>query len=200
MPSPHVALACILALAALPACSIHAGGKEDPAKVADQLRTQLAESQAQLAQRDQQIAELTKKLEKEQATVLTPDESAALPTIASVAIDARSGIARSEREFEVLVQTTDGRGRFMQVAGSLVVTARAVGAPANDAPLYTKQFGPLAVRDAYRSGFMGTHYIIDVPLTDAIKAAYESQGLDVVVELTQVTNDQVLTTSRVLKK
>jgi hypothetical protein len=117
-----------------------------------------------------------------------------------VVIDARSGLARNGGSFEVLLVTLDGRDRFMQVAGSLDISVRDAGADEDAAPVYVKQLGPLAVRDAYRSGFMGTHYVIDIPLTDAIKAAYENSGLQVEVELAQVTNDQVLTTSKLLKK
>jgi hypothetical protein len=181
-------------------CSIHAGGNEDPARVADGLRTRVAQLEADIAQRDAAIAELNKKLEKAQALVLTPEQSAALPTITKVVIDARSGLARNGGSFEVLLVTLDGRDRFMQVAGSLDISVRDAGADEDAAPVYVKQLGPLAVRDAYRSGFMGTHYVIDIPLTDAIKAAYENSGLQVEVELAQVTNDQVLTTSKLLKK
>lgn len=190
-------LALLFACSMLPACTIHAGGTQDPAKVADELRTQLAAAQAQLAQRDAAIAELNKKLE--QATSLGAEQAQALPVVASLVIDARSGLSRTGDALEVIIQTKDGRERFMQVAGTLRVALHQEGAQPADAPLASAQLTPLQLRDAYRSGFMGTHYLVTIPMSEAIRASY-AKGLVVSAQLTQVTSDDVLQTSRTLKK
>lgn len=75
------------------------------------------------------------------------------------------GIAR------VWLEPVDGRGRFVQVTGWLevAITALPVSGPA--IPIGSARLGPTEVREAYRSGFMGTHYAVEVPVDLAAAGA-----------------------------
>ena len=118
-----------------------------------------------------------------------------MPRIASIEIDMLSGpVADSQtpagsdgrRTVAIYVRPLDGRGRFLQATGTLnVEIARleslggaAGGTPAAgdsassaDAParvLTRATLQPLALREAYRSGFTGTYYVVElsVPAAD----------------------------------
>jgi hypothetical protein len=218
---PHAAplaarVALLGSLCCLPACTIHAGGTQDPALIADQLRTRVAELESQLATQQSELAELRAKLAQAsaaQSAELSPEELAAIPTPVGLTIDARSGLSRDGTELEVLVTPVDGRQRFVQVAGTLAVQVFAIaqqvegtgevdgGAaqPAEPtAPLWSRQLSPSALRDAYRSGFLGTHYLVAIPLSPELRAAHASGGLDVRVSLNLAASDRTLATARSL--
>ncbi len=226
---PHAAplaarVALLGSLCCLPACTIHAGGTQDPALIADQLRTRVAELESQLATQQSELAELRAKLAQAsaaQSAELSPEELAAIPTPVGLTIDARSGLSRDGTELEVLVTPVDGRQRFVQVAGTLAVQVFAiaqqveqageqsgeqaggvdggVAQPAEPtAPLWSRQLSPSALRDAYRSGFLGTHYLVAIPLSPELRAAHASGGLDVRVSLNLAASDGTLTTARSL--
>jgi hypothetical protein len=219
--APLAARAALLgSLCCLPACTIHAGGTQDPALIADQLRTRVAELESQLATQQSELAELRAKLAQASAASsaeLSPEELAAIPTPVSLTIDARSGLSRDGTELEVLVTPVDGRQRFVQVAGTLAVQVFAiaqqvegtveqagdgeggVAQPAEPkAPLWSRQLSPSALRDAYRSGFLGTHYLVAIPLSPELRAAHASGGLDVRVSLNLAASDRTLSTARSL--
>jgi hypothetical protein len=100
---------------------------------------------------------------------VSPEVVAATPHVAVVEIDRRSH-ARDDNEdgrldeLQVYVKPLDGRRRFIQLAGSLTVTATVVPPDAAPIVLARAELGPAELRDAYRSSFMGTHYRVVLPL------------------------------------
>jgi hypothetical protein len=94
---------------------------------------------------------------------------AAIPALASVQIDRLSGGVDDDGDgvvdtVVVYVWPEDSRGRFLQVAGELGVTVTAVtgGEPART--LGMMKVGPRELRDAYRSSWLGIHYVVRVPV------------------------------------
>ena len=75
------------------------------------------------------------------------------------------GVAR------VWLEPVDGRGRFVQVTGWLEVAITALPTSGPAIPIGEIRLGPAEVRDAYRSGFMGTHYTVEVPVDLAAAGA-----------------------------
>ena len=58
----------------------------------------------------------------------------------------------------------------MQLVGELSVHAAVLPADGDAITLGRVRLGPLELRDAYRSTFLGTHYTVDVPITIALGA------------------------------
>jgi len=87
------------------------------------------------------------------------------------------GVAR------VWLEPVDGRGRFVQVTGWLEVAIAALPASGPAVPIGSVRLGPAEVRDAYRSGFMGTHYTVEVPVD--LAAAGESPNFAVSATFTE---------------
>jgi hypothetical protein len=118
----------------------------------DELESALAEARSVAA--DRQIPESVR---------------AAIPYVAQIEIDRRSfardedGDGRAEL-LDVYVKPTDGRGRFVQMAGSLTVSVTVVPPEGDPVGVARVELSPAELRDAYRSSFMGTHYRITVPL------------------------------------
>lgn len=157
-------------------CSVRVGGggTSDAAQarakaaeleeVARALRLELAEARA-----------LAARTSTTDATIL-----AATPALAGIEIDRLSGLSSAQQlaqgvAIPVHVRTLDGRGRFLQVVGTLEVDAWAVSnaepgtlptppaldrtePPQGAVALARVTLGPIEVREAYRSGVTGTYY------------------------------------------
>lgn len=144
------------------------------------LRTELAETQKQVAALNAEREELLTKLAEANSArqaALTPDVLAALPRVAGVRIGSLSGLAPSDRALaatraDIYVEPFDGRDRFVQIVGTLSVEAVVMGRAADgkEPPrvLASQMLTPAQVRDAYRSGFTGTHYSVELPFSPAM--------------------------------
>lgn len=106
---------------------------------------------------------------------LSADVVAAIPNLAVIEIDKLSGPSASDTtSFPVFVRTLDARRRFIQVVGTLTVRAWAYPsgtfAAAGSKPIAVAsvdiavpaKLTPLELREAYRSGVMGTHYRVEL--------------------------------------
>ncbi|MSR41981.1 MAG: hypothetical protein EXS10_08805 [Phycisphaerales bacterium] len=93
----------------------------------------------------------------------------ATPHVARITLVSGSMIRREEgKDTAVLLfAAQDALGREMQVAGSLAITVTAAQAGADAVTLATTTIAPLALRDCYRAGFMGTHYTVELPVVGA---------------------------------
>ncbi len=96
----------------------------------------------------------------------------ATPHVADVSIAAVSHATDTDGDGRpdtliVYVEPTDGRGRFVQLVGALSVHAATLPADGDAITLGRVTLGPLELRDAYRSTFLGTHYTVKVPITIA---------------------------------
>ncbi|UCD75899.1 MAG: hypothetical protein JSV91_03065 [Phycisphaerales bacterium] len=93
----------------------------------------------------------------------------ATPRVAGIEID-RLSHARDEDEdgmpetILVYITSRDGRERFVQLVGELVVTATVAHGKAPAVTVGSITLNPAELRDAYRNGFMGTHYSVTVPI------------------------------------
>ncbi|QQS10292.1 MAG: hypothetical protein IPK69_06635 [Phycisphaerales bacterium] len=163
----------LLALAAaLPACRIK--GSSTPAAENDRLRRERLELNARIESLENQVAEQNAKigeLTRQGQSPLPEDVLAALPRCAKVEIDSFSGFTPAQRTIPatgatVLVNPVDGRGRFVQVAGTLLVEAFVIplgsSADSDNTIRASTTLGPAQIRDAYRSGLGSTGYEIDL--------------------------------------
>ncbi|HRJ49289.1 MAG: hypothetical protein KF787_10910 [Phycisphaeraceae bacterium] len=172
----HPAAAFVLALfACLCGCGTATiGGARGFATANDELRARVAtlESQNRLltAQRD----ELAAKLAEEQRVregVVGRDVLAAIPRCAGIEIDSLSGVAPADPEapvsgFILYIRTLDGERRFVQAVGTLRVEVLQLDEPVRGEParvVASAVVGPADLRSAYRSGFGGTHYSVELP-------------------------------------
>lgn len=166
------------------------GGGSSASAENDRLRRERLELQARVADLEAQRDELRAKLaEAGRGGPLPPEALEALPRIASVEIDALSGARPAGQAgpitgVEVALRPLDGRRRFVQAVGTLVVEADLLPpAGVSDAPrrVLSRTLGPAELREAYRSGIAGTRYSVELPAEPPITA--RSGTLVVRVEL-----------------
>lgn len=165
------ALLCMLSvMLALGACS-----QRRFANDADALRERVLDLETQLADLERRNSELQYKLREAQTTVELPegadeDIREHLPTVTEITIGRLShardttGDGRPDT-LMLYIQPEDGMGRFMQIAGEVLVNAVIVPPDDDAITIGRERLGPAEVREAYRSGITGTHYTITVPLT-----------------------------------
>jgi hypothetical protein len=166
-----ISAACAVALGAFMA-GVPAGcaGRALVPNEADTLREQLAvrtgERDAALARISELDAKLLR-LSAEQATKIDPEVAQALPALARIQVSDLSTArltSQNTANLAVVIEPTDALGRFLQVTGTVRVTAAAI--VAGDPPLAagTLTLGPAALRERYRSSMMGTHYTLELPI------------------------------------
>ena len=107
----------------------------------------------------------------------------------SSSIDARAPASNPTR-LVLRLAPRDDRGRFLQIVGALEV--RVVSIPDSGAPvqLADVRFDPLAVREAWRGGVMGSGYVFDVPLDGTLSGLPPT--VDVVTIFTQAGSGRVI--------
>ncbi len=147
---------CLSAALVLTGCRI--GGSDSTEDVLNQLRAENAELQKQIKTLTQERAELQAKVgtSKEAVRTLTTQEMAALPRCTSISIDSLSGIAARTGKLDFYVKTIDGKHQFVQVVGNMSLRI-ARGSES----IFEKKLNPIELRDAFRSNFSGTYYLID---------------------------------------
>lgn len=161
-----------------------AGCRTGGESTGDLLRKQNLELQAQVAQLQKDASELRAKIAELSGAsgAKSVQVTEATPRVASIEIDFLSGPTqdssappRSDRDriVAIYIKPLDGRGRFVQATGTLTVevsrlvslnpSVQGVG----DAParlLASQSLDPLQLRDAYRAGFTGTYYVVELPV------------------------------------
>lgn len=143
---------------------------------------------------------------------LSAEAIEATPHLAGVSIASSSHTDRPLKGegcvARVYVSPVDGLGRFIQVVGTALVTLYWSPPGCEAEVLSCHEFGPLALRDAYRSGFGGTHYTLEWPIErkdssasdgGAPRAAWNCGGpVEVKVEFTDARSGRVFTARRAL--
>ena len=136
------------------------------------MRAKVQEQETQLAAARGECEELRTKLAAGTRPGAPNDAEAvaATPVITSIEIDRLSSLNpnlpdQPATSISIYVTTLDGRERFTQAVGTLEVTATLKGAVT---PFASARLGPAALRDAYRSGVMGTVYELTLPLEPRI--------------------------------
>jgi hypothetical protein len=109
-----------------------------------------------------------------------PEAEAARPRLAALGLGRGSVVRRTgdgAAEMVLYIEPRDGRGRFLQIVGTLTAQLAVLGIGSEPVVLGEWSYPPVRVRDAWRSGFMGTHYTImeAVPLPE--EAASEASVL-----------------------
>lgn len=162
----------VLALAALfcTGCS----GRALVPNESDRLREELAAASDARDRAESRAKELESRLAtlaRERRGEVDPEVAAALPALASVTLSSKSTarLAAADSAPEeggvlsvaLIVSPADGLSRFIQITGTLRLTVAALVAGADAVETKTVTVGPKALRDAYRSGFLGTHYTVE---------------------------------------
>ena len=148
---------------------------------ADQLRRQNAELLAKVESLERQLSEARTAAAESAARqaagpgpaegegqALSAEAIEATPHLAGISI---AGSSHTDRPLKgegciarIYVSPIDGLGRFIQVVGTASVTLYWSPPGCEAEVLSCHEFGPLALRDAYRSGFGGTHYTLEWPI------------------------------------
>ena len=110
----------------------------------------------------------------------------AVPTVTTIAVDPLSGRStRKESEgvasLEIFVQARDGRGRPVQLAGSMLVKITRIDENQPPRELAAVLLSPEEVREAWRAGIMGSpSWLITIPLAEEdLLPGTESLDVDV---------------------
>lgn len=152
-------------------------GPKNFANQNDELRREREELRAQVADLERRLAEAdARAAAAARASAPTPDSALdpgavalARPECTEIEIDRLSGFRAAEGETQpgvlvVRMRTLDGRNRFTQVVGSVVVRAERVRPGEPTIEIGTMELGPVEVREAYRQGFKGTWYAVEIPV------------------------------------
>jgi len=223
MTGCRVAACAMLIGLACASCS----GKVLSPSPADQLRRQNAELSAKVESLERQLSEARTALAaaeqqgasagtgpSEAAPALSPEAIEATPHLAGIAIASSSHTDRPLSGdgcvARVYLTPVDGLGRFMQVVGTASVTLYWSPPGCAAEVLSCQDFGPMALRDAYRSGFGGTHYTLEwlVAPADPTGAGKADSApgstwtcgnpVEVKIEFTDARSGRVFTARRVL--
>ncbi len=142
----------------------------------DALRARVVELERQVGQLERRKDELAAELAGASAAPdsLPGEIRANTPRVTTLGIGTRSHVRpvrepRGEggvraRRLLVYIEPADGRGRFVQMVGSLTVHVDVLPGDAEPVTIGHLDLAPAELRDAYRSGMLGTHYTAEVPL------------------------------------
>jgi hypothetical protein len=167
------------AAAALTGC----GGRALAPNASDALRAELA---VRTKERDAAVAraaELDAKLAAlmvERNAKTDPEVAEALPALASVGLSSLSTArltSPTKADLALVLAPADGLGRFIQITGTVRASVAALVPGRDPMPAGSLALGPKDIRGCYRSGFMGTHYSLELPV--AWSGAEAARGLSV---------------------
>ena len=179
-------LAVVVAISAavLGGCS----GRALAPNAADGLRAELVERTRERDAARTRVAELETKLgelSQSRDRKVDPEVAEAMPALASVSLSSQSTGRLTDPTHATLaavIAPYDGLGRFIQITGTLRVSDAALIQGRDPQPAGSITVGPKALRDAYRAGFLGEHYTIEVPLK--WEGAETARALSVSAEFT----------------
>lgn len=183
----RAALFMLVGAMAPPAC--HQATVLNPSP-SDALREENLRLREQVEQLTLRARELDAGLSQRRATAaatqtVDPAIDSAIPRVASVTIEGASEFVMNAGEpgatgssaapgaavasdapvtLRLWVLPRDGRGRFLQMVGRLHVSVAAIRTDVAPVELALATFDPMQIRDAWRSGFMGTHYAFVLPV------------------------------------
>lgn len=167
----------------------------------DELRRQVVEMTEEIdglrLERDEAVAKLAEveRMRSWDGEELSEAVRLALPRCAGIEFGLLSGAGDADNlpGFDVLdiyIVPRDGRGRFVQIVGTLEVRADLLPGISEEARfLGSARLGPDELREAYRSGLMGTHYTVRMPLDPVIDEKAGSIALS--AELTDALTGRV---------
>ncbi|MFZ4573015.1 MAG: hypothetical protein ACOYN0_01375 [Phycisphaerales bacterium] len=157
-----------LALSLLCGCRVHVGGESTVEAENHRLRTESRALRDRVdtltAERDEAKAQV-RALDGSLPDSPMPGAIEATPRLARLTIADDSAIDLGGVA-HLYIETRDGRGRTLQVVGTL--SAQILNADGR--VLAEHSLGPLALREAYREGPFGTHYLVEFNVKDATAA------------------------------
>ncbi len=155
----------------------------------DALRRRVVELEGQVGRLERRNDELAAELARASGAPDSLPEAIRVntPRVATLGIGTRShvrpvrepGDVRARRLI-VYVEPADGRGRFVQMVGALTVHVDVLPLDAEPVSIGHLDLAPAELRDAYRSGMLGTHYTAEVPLDVSDAAGISSCDVRVV--------------------
>ncbi len=154
----------------LTACLAGCNSGKRIAKANDALRVERETLKEQVTSLEAENAELKSKnseLNRRLESPLPEDVLDALPRVASVSLLRASSIESNEGQptASFLLQTADGKGRFVQAVASVELRAVELGEQGEDARVIGERLvTPTELRESYASGFGGASYLLRVPL------------------------------------
>lgn len=199
-----LAAALVLAMAApLGGCRMMLGTPRDFRNENDRLRRENMELRRQVEQLNERLEArlgelegLRRQLDRAEAA---PMPDAEVPTLARLRMGRYSGGVDTTDDgvddlIRVYLRPLDQRNRIMPVAGRAEI--RAVGIPADDEPrvLAQRAYTPAEFDRAWRSGFTGSHYTLELELPDDLPE--EIEEVTVRVRFTQAQTGHELTTQQ----
>jgi outer membrane murein-binding lipoprotein Lpp len=181
-------IAGAIAIAPTGCTSVRVGGSEGVDKVLDSLRAENQQLTRRVAQLESELQEHRVKAQAASspgfaAASIPPQTLALLPVASSIEIDSRSAFRPASdggpAAYEVLVKPLDGRRRFVQGVGVMRATVTPGTNAAHEEAKGTRwatgmadapavELAPEQLREAYRSGFLGTYYLLRIPVTAAV--------------------------------
>lgn len=195
--------AALLAALTLTACSSPVvGGKKGFHTANDDLRLRVLTLENENTILKLQRDELAAKLAEEQRVregLVTADVLAAIPRCVGVELDSFSGFDPADPNLPVkgiilYLAPYDGQRRFVQIVGTVhaevLELADTAGAQQPRA-IASATLTPVQLRDAYRSGFTGTHYEINLVPTSEHDADLRTQPLLLRVQFNDAITGQV---------
>lgn len=135
------------------------------------LRRQVDTLEKNVAERLAEISAMEQRLASEAGTI----EGARIPALTSLRFGRYTSAIDTDADgrddtVRVYLLTLDQESRFLPVAGRAVLTLTAITPDAGATVIATRTFEPADLDRAYRSGFTGTHYTLDLPLPDDLPA------------------------------
>ncbi len=164
-----IVLAGLLAVVLLNAVGC---GPRDFRNENDRLRAEVMQLEETNERLERRLRELEAELRRVDRSDLDPEIREQIPHVVRIEVERyshlrdRSGDGQPD-ELVLHVTSRDGRDRFVNLLGRLSVRGiRMAGEVGEEsAPIMVdRSFDAEAVRGAYRSGFMGTHYSFRIPL------------------------------------
>lgn len=137
----------------------------------DRLRDEVIQLQDQVRQLQLRNRELEAELKRASMTPqsIPEDIRDVTPHVAEISIGRLSFIGDKDHDgvsdtLTAYIQPVDGLGRFVQLVGTVSITAAILPVNADAVTIGRATFTPAHVRDAYRSALTGTHYAFEVPV------------------------------------
>lgn len=164
------------------------------------LREQVTRLEAELARRVAVIQRL--EAEGKLPPTEVPGVSAAdLPRFDRLSFGRYSGAIDSDNDqrddlVRVYLQTLDQFGRFVPVAGAASIQAVVVRPNRDPQVLARRDYTAEQFQEAYRSGFLGTHYTLELPLPGDMPAGVDRATVQVTV--TDAASGKVVSTEQVV--
>lgn len=139
----------------------------------DRLRAENLQLQRQVdeltKQAELRAAELAAARQQAEGNGLTPVEGAEPVQLAKIAAGKLSSAVDVDNDgnddlIRLYLTTADGKGRFMPVAARVNVQVVTMKPEENPQVIAERTYAPAEFDAAYRSGFTGTHFTLEVPL------------------------------------